>query len=144
MPKLTFSAKAHSENPIKTIVQARNFKMIVDEPANLGGTDDGANPVEYLLAALAGCLNVVGHVVAKELGMELKGIEISLEGDLNPAKFMGQSDAERAGYQELRVAIKPDTNADQATLEKWLTAVETRCPVSDNIGNATPVKIELG
>ena len=113
--KLKFAAKASSANPTKTVVTARNFQIIIDEPKDLGGTDDGANPVEYVLGALAGCLNVVGHVVAKEMNMPLNGLSIELEGDLDPAKFMGKSAKERAGYQEIRVKITPDTTADIET-----------------------------
>ncbi len=141
MSNLNFSIKAKSENPTKTIVEARNFKMIVDEPQNLGGTDDGANPVEYVLAALAGCLNVVGHLIAKEMGFEVKGISIDIDGDLDPAKFMGHKADTRAGYSEIRVKIKADTDADDATISKWVKAIELRCPVSDNLTNPTPVKI---
>ncbi|MDN5276325.1 MAG: hypothetical protein PWR01_290 [Clostridiales bacterium] len=143
MPDLKFRAKAYSENPTKTVVEARGFKIIIDEPESLGGTNAGANPVEYLLAALAGCINVVAHVVAKEMGFELRGLEIDLEGDLNPARFMGKSTADRAGYKEIRVNIKADTDADAETLSKWLDAVEDRCPVSDTLSNGTPVKISL-
>jgi uncharacterized OsmC-like protein len=144
MSDLKFGVKARSENPTKTVVEARGFTMIIDEPKSLGGTNEGANPVEYLVAALAGCLNVVSHMVAKEMGFVLKGVEFEIEGNLNPMKFMGKSDAERTGYKEVRVSIKPDTDADEETLKKWLEEVEKRCPVSDNIANATPVVIELG
>ena len=65
MADIKFRVEAHSENPTKTVVKARNFEIIIDEPANLGGTDHGANPVEYVLAALSGCLNVMCHVIAK-------------------------------------------------------------------------------
>lgn len=61
-----FKVSAKSENSTKTTVKARNFSIVIDEPPILGGKDEGANPVEYVLAALAGCLNVVGHVVAKK------------------------------------------------------------------------------
>lgn len=141
--KLKFAVKASSANPTKTVVTARNFQIIIDEPKDLGGTDDGANPVEYVLGALAGCLNVVGHVVAKEMDMPLNGLSIELEGDLDPAKFMGKSTKERTGYQEIRVKVAPDTTADIETLGKWLEAIEERCPVSDNLQNPTPVKITL-
>lgn len=144
MPKLKFQVKAASENPTKTVVQARNFKIVIDEPENLGGTDAGANPVEYVLSALAGCLNVVGHIVAKEMNFTLNSLEIDLEGDLNPAKFMGQETTERAGYQSIKVTIKPDSDADEDTLAKWVKTIESRCPVSDNITHATPVSICLG
>ncbi len=141
---LKFSVKAKSENPTKTVVEARDFTITIDEPQNLGGTNHGANPVEYVLAALSGCLNVVGHIIAKEMGFELRGLSIDLEGDLDPAKFMGKQTTSRTGYQQIRVTMKPDCDADQATLERWVKTIEERCPVSDNIANATPVEIKVG
>ena len=77
------------------------------------------------------------------MGFELRGMDIQLEGDLNPARFMGKSKEQRAGYKEIRVKITPDSDADEATLEKWLGIVEDRCPVSDTLVNPTPVKISL-
>lgn len=144
MPNLNFSIKAKSENPTKTIVEARDFKLIVDEPQNVGGTDYGPNPVEYVLAALAGCLNVVGHLVAKDMGFEVNGIDIEIDGDLNPARFMGQDVETRAGYESIRVKLTPNTDADKDTLDKWVEAVEHRCPVSDNLSNATSLEISIG
>jgi uncharacterized OsmC-like protein len=141
MPVMKFTVNGKCENPTKLVVTSRKFKIIIDEPENLGGTDAGTSPVEYVLAALGGCLNVVGHLVAKEMGMELKGLEINLEGDLDPAKFMGKPTSERTGFKEIRVSLKPVTTADKATLDKWIKAVEERCPVSDNLKNPTPVKI---
>lgn len=143
MEDLTFRAKAHSENPTKTIVKARTFQMVIDEPADLGGTNEGANPVEYILAALAGCLNVMCHVIANEMNMPLRGVEIKLKGSLNPEKLFGKETTDRAGYKGIEVEINPDTDADRGTLEKWLKAVESRCPVSDNLTNPTPVHISL-
>jgi len=141
---LKFSIKAKSENSTKTVVEARGFKMTIDEPETLGGTNAGANPVEYLLAALAGCLNVMGHLVAREMGIKLNGLEIELEGDLNPDRFLGKSMEDRSGYKEIRVVMIPDMTTDKETLDKWLKTVENRCPVSDNISNSTPIKFILG
>lgn len=144
MPMLTFSAKASRESSTKTVVEARGFRIIVDEPPSLGGKDEGANPVEYVLAALAGCLNVVGHVVAKEMGFVLKGLTLELAGDLDPAKFLGAETDKRAGYQEIRVSIYPETDAGDAVLAQWLEIVKSRCPVSDNLANPTAVQIGIG
>ncbi len=143
MSLATFRVTAKSENPTKTVVRARNFEMIIDEPTNLGGTDHGPNPVEFILGALSGCLTVVGHVVAKEMGFELRGVDFELAGDLDPAKFMGKAVNNRAGFQEIRVSVKADSDATDEQLAEWLKTVIDRCPVSDNIANATPVKIEL-
>ena len=143
MPDLTFTAVGNSKNPTQLNVQTRTFKFVVDEPAALGGTDLGPNPVEYVLGALAGCLNVVGHMVAKEMDMPLNGMIVSIEGDLDPAKLLGMSNEKRAGYTQIRVAITPDTPADVATKGQWVEAVEERCPVSDNLKNPTNVAITL-
>ncbi len=143
MTDLKFRVKAHSENPTKTIVKARGFELIIDEPSDLGGTDQGANPVEFVLAAYAGCLNVMAHVCAKELGFELKGVKIDIVGNLNPARLFGQSFEERAGYKEIRATIHPDCNADAETLSKWKAAIMNRCPVGDNLKNATEVVVEV-
>lgn len=144
MSLATFKVTAHSENPTKTVVRARNFEMIIDEPRNLKGTDAGPNPVEYVLGALAGCLSVVGHLVAREMAFQLRGITFELEGDLDPAKFSGQSTNNRAGYQEIRAKVKPDCDATKEQLQAWLHSVESRCPVSDNLSNPTQVKLSLG
>ncbi|ASB49340.1 OsmC family protein [Alkalitalea saponilacus] len=143
MADLKFKISAQSETAARTKVQARNFEIIVDEPQELGGSNQAANPVEYVLAAFSGCLNVMGHLIAKEMGFELRGLKIDIEGTLNPDKLFGKSNAERAGYKEITVSMQPDCDADKDTLDKWLHEVEARCPVSDNIQNITPVKVVI-
>jgi uncharacterized OsmC-like protein len=142
MSDIKFRVKAHSENPTKTIVKARKFSLVVDEPEDLGGTNEGANPVEFVLAGYAGCLNVMSHVCAKELGINLKGVKIDIVGSLNPERLFGTSFEDRAGYKEITATIKPDCDADEATMERWLAAVVDRCPVGDNLKNATEVRVE--
>lgn len=143
MSDLKFKISAHSETSARTMVKARNFQILVDEPQELGGTNLAANPVELILAAFAGCLNVMGHIVAGEMSITMRGIEIEISGTLNPNKLFGKCDKERAGYKALTVSLKPDCDADAVTLDKWLHAVESRCPVSDNIQNITPVNVVL-
>jgi uncharacterized OsmC-like protein len=143
MADSTFRVNAHSANPTKTIVKARSFQMIIDEPTELGGTNEGANPVEYLLAALSGCLNVMCHVVAREMNFTLRSVEIKLSGTLNTDKLFGKETTERAGYREINVEIIPDADADKETLARWIKTIESRCPVSDNIANPTPLHISL-
>jgi len=143
MSNLIFSAKGESTSPTKFLGQTRQFTFVVDEPEALGGTDEDANPVEYILAGLAGCINVVGHVVAKELGFTINKLKIEVSGDLNPQRFLGVSYNERAGFQSISLNIIPDTDADIETLAKWLEIIEQRCPVKDNLQNSTPVKIAV-
>lgn len=143
MADLNFSLTGQNENATKFVAKTRQFTLTIDEPEGLGGTDHAANPVEFLLAAYAGCINVMGHIVARELDFTLNSLKIELDGDLNPAKVFGQQTSDRAGYKEIRVNIVPDADTDEATLAKWLEIIESRCPVNDNLTNPTPVKINL-
>ncbi len=142
-PIQRFAVSAASESETKTVVGARDFEFVVDEPAALDGTDDGPNPVEYLLGAWAGCLNVVAHTVAEERDIDLDGIDIGIEGDIDLRGFLQGDNDIRPGYQELRVTIEVDADAGQDTLDDFADAVEARCPVGDNIGNPTPTDIHL-
>jgi len=143
MPDHTFKIQAESESHARTRVTARKFTIIVDEPPELGGTDAGPNPVEYVLAALAGCINVTAYIVAKELKISLKGLSIEMQGDLNPAKLLNRPTEDRAGYKSIQAIVQAKTDADEETLAKWRSEIEKRCPVSDNLGNNTPIDVKV-
>lgn len=143
MSDLVFSVKGESTSATQFIASTRQFDLLVDEPEGLGGTDKGANPVEFILAGFAGCVNVIGHIVAKELGFVIKKLNVEVSGELNPERFFGSSFKERAGFKSISLKLIPDTDADISTLAKWLKIIEQRCPVKDNLQNGTPIKIGL-
>ncbi|MEM6524218.1 MAG: OsmC family protein [Bacteroidota bacterium] len=140
---INFSIKSKSESSAKTSVKVRDFELVIDEPDELGGTDVAPNPVEYILAGYAGCINVVAHIVAKEQNIRLKDLEIDIDGDLNPSKLFGSSFEERAGYRNINVSLKTTTKLDKGQQIKWLKEVEYRCPVNDNLSNKTPINFSL-
>ena len=109
---LNFKVNGKSVGLTKYQGTARKFELIVDEPESLGGEDSGPNPVEYLLAGYAGCLNVVFNLVAKELDIQINKLEINVSGDINPERFLGVSSEERAGFKSIVVDAKLETNAD--------------------------------
>ena len=78
MADMKVRVRAHSENATKTVVKARNFQLIIDEPTEMGGTNEGATPVEYVLGAFSGCLNVMAHLIAKEMDISKKGVWLHL------------------------------------------------------------------
>ncbi|ASJ17574.1 osmotically inducible protein C [Thermococcus chitonophagus] len=122
-------------SPTKTSIKAGDYEIVMDK---LGG--EAPSPIEYVLAALIGCINIVGHMVAKDMGFEIRNLEIEVTGIFNPAKFMGQ-DGDRAGFKSIKAVVKVDADADEETLKKWLEKVEERCPVSDNLVNPTPTEV---
>lgn len=140
MSLLNFSIKGKSTSATRYEGKARQFSIVVDEPAILGGEDSAANPVEYILAGYAGCLNVVFNVVAKELNIKINQLNININGDINPEKFLGISDKERAGFQSLNVHIELNTDTSAEKERLLISKVKERCPVKDNLLNPTPVK----
>ena len=137
MSDLIFNVKGESHSPAKFIAKTKQFQLTIDEPEALGGTDEGPSPVEYILAGLAGCLNVVGHLVAKELGFTIDTLKIEVTGNLNPDRLLGVSNSERAGFKKIDLKLIPETDASIEVLVEWLKIVQERCPVKDNLMNTT-------
>lgn len=139
----TAKIKTVGEGMARSTTESRNFKIFMDEPVELGGRDGAPSPLDYILAAHGGCLNYMTFFIAKELGIDVKGTEIEVEASLDPAKFAGTDRSVRAGYQSFNVTIKVDAEASPEELAKLKEEIEARCPVSDNIANATPVNIAI-
>lgn len=59
--------------------------MVIDEPLERGGTNQGFTPTETLMASLIGCTNVITHKVADKNGVAIKSMNIRLETDADAA-----------------------------------------------------------
>ena len=140
--EVSVTIHAESESATRMKLKAGKFEMIIDEPAYMGGTDLGPSPIQVLLMSLAGCLNVTGHEVAKQRGMNLNGMKIKIDGTMNPCTFIGCSYEERAGFQTVNVSVKADfENATKEEVDNWLKETEARCPVTDNIKDSTKINV---
>ncbi len=113
---------------------ARGFKILMDEPPELGGTDVAMNPVEAILCALGACQSIVVAAFAQAQDFTYEEFHVELEGDLDPDGFMGLSDA-RKGFQEIRFTMHFKTDESQEKTEKFAEFVEATCPVGDCLAN---------
>jgi uncharacterized OsmC-like protein len=115
-----------------------------DEPYVLLGSDAGANPGEYALAALNGCLTsaLVYHAAAK--GIQIDEIETTLDGDVDLLGFLGIDNSVRNGYKKINVVfkIKADNVTDEQLNELMLLA-QRRSPIFDNLSNPTPIEVNV-
>jgi len=143
MADLLFKIEGEAQTAARFDANARQFTLVIDEPPALGGEDLGANPVEFLLASYAGCLNVVAHLTARELGINVEKLSIAVTGNLNPARLFGQSEEERAGFKQIDVAFTPITDASPELTAKWIKAIKDRCPINDNLASPTPLSFNL-
>ena len=122
-------------------VDAGRHRFTIDEPAALGGTDLGANPIDHLLAALGACNVITYQVWAQKLGIRLDGVDIELAGDLDIRGFFGIDPDVRPGFQgiEARVSLRGPESAERYV--ELREAVEAHCPVLDNLTNGVPVTV---
>src|SRR5690625_3162402 len=82
---------------VLSIADIGGKEVIIDEPPSLGGTDKGPNPVEYILAALGGCINVLVTSFAENFDVEVTDVQVHIEGDLDPDGF--RSEERRVGKE---------------------------------------------
>jgi uncharacterized OsmC-like protein len=115
----------------------------LDEPPVLLGKNQGANPVEYLLVALSGCLttSMIAHAAAR--GIEIKGVQSRYEGDLDLRGFLGISEDVRVGYQSIRVYFKIDGNLSEQQKEELVRMAQKYSPVFNTITRSAPVSVQL-
>jgi uncharacterized OsmC-like protein len=114
-----------------------------DEPPVLLGKNQGANPVEYLLVALSGCLttSLVAHASAK--GIKIRGVASRYEGDIDLRGFLGISEDVKVGYQKIRVYFKIDADVSQDEKQELIRMAQKYSPVFNTISKSAPVAVEL-
>ncbi|HJZ79331.1 MAG TPA: OsmC family protein [Pyrinomonadaceae bacterium] len=119
------------------------FVIDNDEPAVLLGEDKGANPVEFVLHALAGCLttSLVYHAAAQ--GIKIDEVESQFEGDLDLHGFLGLSDRVRNGYENVRVTFKIKSDAPEEKLQELCQLAQKRSPVFDIVSNPVPISVRF-
>lgn len=139
MAIVNFKATATKKEGVKVEVESRGFKVTIDEPESLGGTNTGMNPVELLLCSLGACQTIIAASFAEKLGVELEGFWVDLEGDLDTDGFMGLSDV-RPGYSNIRFNFHIKSNSSEKNINKLVELIEKRCPVGDTVANV--VKLE--
>lgn len=123
--------------------RTKPFVYDADEPSVLLGEDRGANPVEYVLTALAGCLttSLVYHAAAQ--GIKLDEVESKLEGNLDLHGFLGLSDKVRNGYENIRVTFRVKGDVPEEKLEELVKLAQKRSPVFDIVSHPVPVSVQL-
>lgn len=109
------------------------------EPEVLLGNDSGANPVEYLLVALAGCTTPSLALPAAANGIEIESIETELEGDIDLQGCLGLSEQAHPGYEGIRMKFRIKSDADESALRKFIGI----SPVCDTVCGPVPISIEI-
>ena len=119
----------------------RGHAIFVDQPANAGGTDTGPTPLEYLMVSIAGCIGSLGRIIAMQKRLDVKGMKITVEGDLNVDGLLGKKTDDPVGFKCIRVFAEIDSDMSQEEKDAYLHLVDERCPVSWSLLNTVDVKL---
>lgn len=127
----------------KDLMHEKPFELDAGEHRVLLGEDEGPNPVEYLLTAIVSCVTsaLVYHAAAK--GIEVKGVESRVEGDIDLRGFLGISPDVKVGYKQIRLYFKIDADISDEQKEELIQMGQKFSPVYNSVTAGTPVLVQL-
>lgn len=111
-------------------VEAGGFSLVVDEPAEVGGTGSGPMPTDLLLASLASCFALALAWAARRDGFELPDLEVSATGTYQGTKFSS-------------LLLTVESSLPDAELTALFEPASRACYVSNTFAHMPTVKVEL-
>jgi uncharacterized OsmC-like protein len=121
----------------------RQFSIDIDEPCELGGSNQFANPQEHLLAALNACM-MVGYVAqCAARGITLESLEIETDGEIDLRGFLGIDPAVRPGYETLSYVVRIKGSGSKEQFAEIHEAVMATSPNFYNVSQPVTLKPTL-
>jgi uncharacterized OsmC-like protein len=118
------------------------FEFTNGEPPVLLGHNEGANPVEFLLHALAGCVTTTTVLHAAARGIEIESLSTRLVGNIDLQGLLALADVP-AGYQEIRIEMDIKAkNATDAELDDLIGFAQAHSPVCNTVCRPVSVVVE--
>jgi putative redox protein len=92
--------------------------VLIDEPVDEGGNDEGPSPSRMLAASLAACTAITVEMYADRKGWDLGALEVEVDGEL----------AGKSGPTKFDVLLRLPKALD-AEQQRRLLIVASKCPV---------------
>lgn len=122
--------------------RAEPWEFINGEPPVLLGGNEGANPVEFLLHALAGCVTTTFVLHAAARGIRLLELSTELEGDLDLRGLLALDDRVSPGYEQIRIRMHVKADCPDSELDELLAFAQAHSPVCNTVCRPVPVVVE--
>ena len=122
--------------------RAASFEFVNGEPPVLLGNNEGANPVEFLLHALAGCVTTTFVLHAAARGIRIESISTQMEGDIDLRGLLGLDDSVFPGYEEIRMKMDIEADCSNEELDELLAYTQKHSPVCNSVCRPVPVVVE--
>ncbi|TVR80797.1 MAG: OsmC family peroxiredoxin [Rhodospirillales bacterium] len=118
-----------------------SFEFINGEPPVLLGDNEGANPVEFLLHALAGCVTTTFVLHAMARGITIRELSTELDGDLDVRGLLGLDETVSPGYERIRIKMNVKADCSDQEIEDLLAYTQQHSPVCNTVCRPVPVEI---
>ena len=119
------------------------FTFDTDHPEIFASEDNGATPVELILAGLAGCLTAGVATVAQNREIQLRSVAATLEGSMDLRGILGIDSDVRNGFDSIKVTYKIDADATPDEIKALVAQSQKRSAVYDIIANPTVINVEV-
>lgn len=118
------------------------FTFTNGEPPILLGNNEGANPVEYLLHALAGCVTTTTVLHATARGIDIKKISTELVGNIDVQGLLALDDTVAVGYESITIKMDIEADCSDEELDELLSFTKDHSPVCNTVCKPVPVTLE--
>ncbi|WP_374449389.1 OsmC family protein [Stella sp.] len=122
--------------------RAASFEFTNGEPPVLLGDNEGANPVEFLLHALAGCVTTTFVLHAMARGIAIRELSTELKGNIDLQGLLGLDDSVPAGYEQINIQMHVKADCTDQELDDLLNYALQHSPVCNTVCRPVPVVIE--
>lgn len=112
------------------------------EPPVLLGHNEGANPVEFLLHALAGCVTTTFVLHASARGIKLRKVATELEGDIDVQGLLDLDPSATIGYEEIRIKMCVEADATDEEIDDLIEFAKAHSPVCNTVCRPVTVTLE--
>jgi uncharacterized OsmC-like protein len=118
------------------------FEFTNGEPPVLLGANEGANPVEYLLHALAGCVTTTTVLHAAARGIQIERLSTELVGTIDVQGLLALDDSVPVGYEQIRIKMDIKADCSDEELNELVAFAQDHSPVCNTICRPVPVTVE--
>jgi uncharacterized OsmC-like protein len=118
------------------------FILTNGKPPVLLGQKEGANPVEFLLHALAGCVTTPFVLHAAARGVAIRKLSTELEGDLDVRGVLDLDPTTPAGFRQITIHFRCEADCSDEELADLVAFAQQYSPVCNTVCRPVPVTIE--
>lgn len=142
MVKQVLKAEVESLGGLQLKCSARGFEFMIDEPENVGGTNEAMNPLEALLCSLGACKMMVVRFFYQAKQIKLKSMRVEILGEIDSDRLKGKPDV-KVGFSKIITNYYVDADNTDEEIQDLVAFIEKTCPVKDTIVNAPEMELHI-